>query len=147
MKKLMPTTYLLIALLAMLLLRFLLPGPTLIVPPWNLAGLLPAAFGVWINLAADRAIHTAGTTVKPFEEPTALITNGVYGISRNPMYLGFAAILIGAAVLLGASTPAVIVVAFVLLVDAAFIRAEEQNLQRRFGSAWTQYRSKVRRWI
>jgi protein-S-isoprenylcysteine O-methyltransferase Ste14 len=145
--RLMPTTYLLCALVAMLLLRFACPGALLISPPWNLAGLLPAAFGVLINLAADKAIQTARTTVKPFEQPSALITDGVYGISRNPMYLGFAAILFGVAVLLCALTPVLVLVAFVILVDAVFIRVEERNLERSFGPAWMQYKRRVRRWI
>jgi protein-S-isoprenylcysteine O-methyltransferase Ste14 len=114
---------------------------------WNLAGMAPIAFGVWINLAADRAIHRAGTTVKPFGTPTALITDGVYGISRHPMYLGFTAILIGVAVLLAVLTPFLVVVVFVLLMEAAFIKVEEHNLEHAFGRVWLEYRRKVRRWI
>jgi len=143
----MPTTYLLAGLLLMVLLRCLWSDSVLIPSPWNLAGLVPIIFGVWINLAADRAIHKAGTTVKPFEEARALITEGPYGISRHPMYLGFAAILTGAAILLGAWPAAVIIVLFIVLIEAVFIRAEEQNLERCFGPAWAAYRRRVRRWF
>lgn len=146
-RKIMPTAYLLIALLAMLALNFLWPGVEITPAPWNLLGLAPVGFGLWINLAADRVIHQAKTTVKPFEEPSALITHSVYGISRNPMYLGFAAILIGIAILLKTVTPYLIVVIFVFLMDRMFIQIEEQNLARKFGKAWLEYKGKVRRWF
>ena len=147
MKKLMPTTWLLISLLAMLAVRLVLPGPPMVPAPWNLLGLVPVALGVWINLAADKAIHLAHTTVKPFEAPTALITDGVYGFTRNPMYLGFAGILLGVAVLLGAWMAAVIVVAFVGMMHLVFIKPEEQSLEHNFGKAWIEYEQRVRRWI
>jgi protein-S-isoprenylcysteine O-methyltransferase Ste14 len=145
MRKIMPTTYLLLCLLVMLALRFVLPGACLIPSPWNLAGLLPIAFGVWINLAADRAIHAARTTVKPEEQPAALITTGAFAISRNPMYLGFAAILAGAAIMLGVCTPGLMVIVFIVLMEVLFIPVEQRNLERVFGPAWQDYRRRVRR--
>ena len=47
-------------------------------------GILPVAVGVAFNLAADAAFHKAGTTVKPFEESSALVTDGVYRIHPQP---------------------------------------------------------------
>ncbi len=46
-----------------------------------------------------------GTTVKPFEESQALVTGGVFRISRNPMYLGMTLILLGVTLILGSVTP------------------------------------------
>ena len=137
----------LIILAAMLLLHFLLPLGTIIPAPWCLLGLIPLALGIGVNLAADNAFHKAGTTVKPFEESAVLVTGGVYRISRNPMYLGFALILAGVAVLLGALSPWAGVPAFVLLVDRRFIAVEERMLAARFGTAWKEYAAAVRRWI
>ncbi|MBN1180513.1 MAG: hypothetical protein JXD18_14990, partial [Anaerolineae bacterium] len=71
-KKMMPTTWLLIAIVVMVALHFLLPVVTVIPPLWNLLGIVPLALGVMINLVADRAFHQACTTVKPFEESCAL---------------------------------------------------------------------------
>jgi protein-S-isoprenylcysteine O-methyltransferase Ste14 len=145
--KLMPTTWLLIALLVVLVLRFLLPGPGILPVPWNVIGILPIVVGVWINLAADRAIHQAGTTVKPHEQPTAMIQSGVYAFSRNPMYLGFAVIVLGVALVLNAWVPLVVLPAFVILLDVMFIRVEELNLAHRFTGEWQKYRQRVHRWI
>jgi len=131
----------------MLALHFLLPLAELIPAPWNLLGLIPLVCGVVINLAADRAFRQAGTTVKPFEVSETFVTGGVYRISRNPMYLGFALILAGVALLLGSLTPWIAVPAFVLLVDRMYIAVEERMLEARFGSAWRDHRAAVRRWL
>jgi protein-S-isoprenylcysteine O-methyltransferase Ste14 len=149
MKKInmLPTGYLLIALVLIILSHFITPLAKLFFTPWNLVGLIPLCFGIWINLSADRAFHQAGTTVKPSEEPSTLVTTGVFSISRNPMYLGFVAILVGIALLLGTLSPYLIVIAFAVLMDRMFITLEEKNLERKFSSTWMKYKQKVRRWI
>jgi protein-S-isoprenylcysteine O-methyltransferase Ste14 len=146
-QKLLPTHYLLFAILIMVALHFLFPGAIIVPLSWNLLGLAPLAGGIAINLMADSAFHKAGTTVKPFQESTALITDGVFRISRNPMYLGFVLALIGVALLLSSLTPWVIVLLFAILMDRIFILVEEQMLQARFGQAWAEYKAQVRRWI
>jgi protein-S-isoprenylcysteine O-methyltransferase Ste14 len=100
-----------------------------------------------LNLLADRALKHSRTTVKPFEESTALITGGVFRISRNPMYLGFALILFGIALLMGSLAPHIVIVAFSVLIDVVFIKVEERMLGERFGEAWLRYKATVRRWI
>jgi protein-S-isoprenylcysteine O-methyltransferase Ste14 len=146
-KKMLPTTYLLIALIAMLLFHFLLPGVMIIPMPWNALGIIPLGVGLIINLAADSLLRKAQTTVKPFEEPSALVTDGVYRLSRHPMYLGFVLILTGIAILLRSLTPWAIVVVFAVLMDRIFIQVEERMLEKRFGPAWQDYKSKTRRWL
>ncbi len=145
--KLLPTHYLLFAILIMAALHFLFPGAMIVPLPWNLLGLVPLAGGIAINLMADSAFHKAGTTVKPFQESTALITDGVFRLSRNPMYLGFVLVLIGIAALLGSLTPWIIVPLLAVLMDRVFITVEERMLQARFGQAWLEYKAQVRRWI
>jgi protein-S-isoprenylcysteine O-methyltransferase Ste14 len=146
-KQIMPPTYVLAALILMLGLHFLFPGIKVISLPWNLIGLLPLGAGVALNLIADSAFKKAGTTVKPFQESTALLTDGVFKISRHPMYLGFALILMGVAILLRSLMPWVIIPIFVVLLEVAFIQVEERMLGEKFGSAWLEYKKKVRRWI
>jgi protein-S-isoprenylcysteine O-methyltransferase Ste14 len=104
-KKIMPTTYLLVAILLCVVVNFLVPIFYLIPSSWNLIGIIPLFFGLWINLSADRAFKKAETTVKPFEESNTLIQDGVFRWSRNPMYLGFIAILLGISVLLRSRSP------------------------------------------
>ena len=146
-KKVLPPTYLLIAIVLMLALHFLLPVYKIILMPWNLLGVLPLAGGIALNLSADKAFHEAQTTVKPFEESTALLTTGVFRITRNPMYLGYLLILLGVALIVGSLTPYAVILVFAVLIDRVFIRVEEQMLEKQFGQAWLGYAQEVRRWV
>jgi protein-S-isoprenylcysteine O-methyltransferase Ste14 len=142
-----PLFYVFLSLIGMTILHFALPGTAVAPFPWNFLGLIPLLLGVALNLAADRVFRGAGTTVKPFQVSTVLLTTGVFRISRNPMYLGMLLILLGVALLMGSSTPFVLVILFGILVDALFIEIEERMLAERFGESWVAYRAKVRRWL
>jgi protein-S-isoprenylcysteine O-methyltransferase Ste14 len=146
-QKILPPTWLLISVLLMISLHFLLPFAWLISPVWNLLGILPIGAGIIINLAADREFHLQRTTVRPFDEPSALVTNGVFRFSRNPMYLGFDLILFGVAVLLRTLSPYFVLFAFTLLINSVYIPFEERSLAIKFGHIWESYRLRVRRWI
>jgi protein-S-isoprenylcysteine O-methyltransferase Ste14 len=146
-KQILPTTYLLIALIVMLIFHFVIPVITLIPLHWNLLGLIPLVIGILINIVADGSLRLADTTVKPFQESTALITNSVYSFSRHPMYLGFVVLLSGVTILLGSLSPWVIIPIFALLMEVVFIRVEERMLEKKYGNTWLAYKKKVRRWI
>jgi protein-S-isoprenylcysteine O-methyltransferase Ste14 len=143
----LPPAYLFAALSAMVLLHFLVPVYQLTSHPWNAIGLIPLIIGIVLNLAADASLKKHGTTVKPYEPSTTLITSGIYKYSRNPMYLGMIMILIGVALLMGSLTPYSIVLIFIITIDRHFIRPEEEMLNRQFGRAWAEYRNNVRRWL
>ncbi len=146
-KRPLPPTYIFVSLVFMLLLYFLFPVATVVPFPWNLLGAVPLVAGVFINLVADGVFKKRDTTVKPFEESNVLITDGVFQITRHPMYLGMVFILAGIAVLLGKLTPFVVVPVFACLMDAVFIRVEERMLEEKFPHAWREYKKRVRRWI
>jgi protein-S-isoprenylcysteine O-methyltransferase Ste14 len=143
----MPTTYLAGAIVGMVILHLLLPLARVVPSPWSYLGVIPLGVGVALNLVADRAFKRAATTVKPFEQPSALVVTGAFRLSRNPMYLGFVLLLGGLAMLLGSLAPFAIVAAFAVAMDRLFIRLEEPALAARFGADWLAYRSRVRRWI
>jgi len=147
-KKVLPPTYLLISIVLMVALHFLCHPTMSVIPlPWNIFGIIPMVLGIAINLIADNALHKAQTTVKPFEESTALVASSAYRISRHPMYLGFVLILVGVAIVLGSLAPFVVIPIFAILMDVVFIRVEERMLEQKFGQAWLEYTRKVRRWI
>jgi protein-S-isoprenylcysteine O-methyltransferase Ste14 len=146
-KRLLPPTYLLLAIVTMAALHVVAPWRHLVAFPWTLLGLVPIGVGVALNLIADGQLKKHGTTVKPFEESSSLVTTGAYRICRHPMYLGFALILGGLATVLGSVTPFVVVPEFIALVETTFIGAEEKMLEATFGDAWRAYKAKVGRWI
>ena len=146
-REIMPTTWLLIAIILMVALRLLLPQPLIVPQPWHLVGVIPLALGVLINLAADGALRRAATTVKPYEEPSALIKAGAFRVSRNPMYLGFVGILFGVGLLLRAALSFAVVPVFAILMDRGYIAVEERALAGKFGSRWDAYRRGTRRWV
>jgi protein-S-isoprenylcysteine O-methyltransferase Ste14 len=145
--RVLPTTYLAGAIVAIVVLHLLLPLARAVPAPWSYFGAVPLGLGVALNLVADRAFKRRATTVKPLEQPSALITTGAFRLTRNPMYLGFVLLLGGLAVLLGSLTPYAVVVGFAVAMDRLFIRFEEATLQERFGADWLVYRARVRRWI
>jgi protein-S-isoprenylcysteine O-methyltransferase Ste14 len=146
-KPLLPPTYFLASLALMAALASVLPVAPVLAWPWRVLGLAPVAAGVWLNLAADRAFKARGTTVKPFERSSALLTGGVFRITRNPMYLGMILILVGVAMLIGSLSPFLVVAGFAAIIETRFIPVEERMLAETFGDAWTAYRRRTRRWL
>ena len=142
-----PPTYLLIAIIVMIVFHFVLPVLFLIPAPWTLLGLIPLILGILINIGADQVFHRVNTPVSPFEASSVLVTCGPYRFSRNPMYLGFLLILLGSSILLGSLTPFAVVPGFGLLMDRTFVRMEEGKMAATFGAAWTGYKSQTRRWL
>ncbi len=139
--------YLLIVIIVAIVLDFVLPVTTVIPSPWTLLGLIPLIAGILINLNADGAFRRAKTAVCPFEASSVLVQDGPYRFSRNPMYLGFVLMLLGASILMGSLTPFLTVLVFAVLIDRMFINMEEQKLSHAFGSAWEKYKSHTRRWV
>jgi protein-S-isoprenylcysteine O-methyltransferase Ste14 len=88
------------------------------------------------------------TTVIPRRDPDALVTTGMFGQTRNPIYLGDAFILTGFLFYWQSHLPALILVpAFMWVITVRFIKAEEARLQAAFGEAFTQYCKTTRRWL
>lgn len=89
----------------------------------------------------------AKTAVQPWKPATALVTAGVYRLSRNPIYLGFALTYLGLAVGLDSPLALILLVPCLLIVDRLVIQREERYLQVRFGEAYAAYRRRTRRWL
>ncbi|MDH4044265.1 MAG: hypothetical protein OEY20_15245 [Gemmatimonadota bacterium] len=147
MRRVLPPTYFLFALVGMALLHVLWPLGRYLQFPLTLLGLAPLGLGILLNVVADRAFHRHLTTVKPFERSSALVTDFPFSVTRNPMYLGMTLLLLGVALLLGTASPLVLVVVFPMVIDARFVRVEERMLADAFGAEWQQYRARVRRWL
>jgi len=145
--RVLPPVYFFLALIAMVALHYVVPIAQLISSPLRYTGIVLVVSAIALVLWAAVLFQRAGTTIKPFQKSSALITRGPYRITRNPMYVGMVGALLGIAVLLGSVAPFLIVPTFAALIQSKFIRAEEAALERTFGSVFLDYKSKVRRWL
>ncbi|HAN69609.1 MAG TPA: protein-S-isoprenylcysteine methyltransferase [Halieaceae bacterium] len=103
--------------------------------------------GLALLVVAGGLFKRAGTDLIPFRTVSALVTTGVYRFSRNPMYLGMAAILLGVAVTVGATTALLVPPLFMVIVEWRYIRPEEGLLRNLFPEEYPAYCARVRRWI
>lgn len=106
-------------------------------------------FGVVIlGVSAVRFVINK-TTVNPHvpSQTNKLVVGGLYRYSRNPMYLGMAAILMGVIVYFGALSSLCSLVLFIALINVLQILPEEEALAELFGEDYAHYRAKVRRWV
>ena len=142
-----PPVYFAVALAAMALLDYAVPVLPVFVAPYRYAGLVIAALGLALAGWAALLFRRARTGIVPFSRATVLVTRGPYRVSRNPMYLGMAGTLLGAAIFMGSLTPFIVIPAFTALIAERFIGPEEAMLERAFGGAYLEYKARVRRWL
>jgi protein-S-isoprenylcysteine O-methyltransferase Ste14 len=90
--------------------------------------------------------HTTVNPMKP-SSASALVTSGIYGHSRNPMYLGMLLILVAWALYLANILTFLVLPAFILYMNRFQIEPEERALTARFGREYLEYMSQVHRWI
>jgi protein-S-isoprenylcysteine O-methyltransferase Ste14 len=114
----------------------------------GLAALL-GVIGILVTVAGVAAFYKARTTVNPHTPGKAslLVTRGIYAYSRNPMYAGLFALLLGWAVLQGGLLPLLLALVFIPFMTRFQIVPEERVLRTLFGEDFERYQARVRRWI
>jgi protein-S-isoprenylcysteine O-methyltransferase Ste14 len=131
-------------------------GISLASPPFGvsdfmrvLAAVAIALFGGGISLAGVISFRRVRTTVNPMKPETtsSLVTTGIYRITRNPMYVGVLFVLVAWAVFLSSVWAFVGPLIFVLYINRFQIAPEERVLSAMFGTAYSNYMAKVRRWL
>ncbi len=108
-----------------------------------------AVSGIVLVVFSMLAFRRASTTADPFrpEEASRLVVDGVFGYSRNPMYVSLALVLISWAIWLGSVYNVVVLALFVTYITFFQIKPEEEVLRPLFGESYEHYCSKVRRWV
>ena len=108
-----------------------------------------AAIGLSFAIPAFFAFQQAKTTVNPMkpEEATALVESGVFRYTRNPMYVGLTALLIGWTCYLESAFALLGPLLFALYIDRFQIAPEERALREKFGESYASYQKRVRRWL
>ncbi len=118
-------------------------------PYQAMVSLLFFMFGLLVIVISGYLFRKAKTTVNPMtpEKTAQLVKGGLYRFSRNPMYIGFFAWLVAAAIFIGNPINILLLPAYVLLVNKLYIVPEEMALERLFGNDFVEYKGKVRRWL
>jgi protein-S-isoprenylcysteine O-methyltransferase Ste14 len=133
-----------LALDRVLSLPLILPEAALI--RWTVGGGL-ILIGVAIVVAGVRNFSRAATPVPSNQPVRALVTTGIHGWSRNPIYVGMFLLYVGIGI--AARGPWVLILALPLVIILRYgvVAREETYLERRFGDAYRDYKVRVRRWL
>jgi protein-S-isoprenylcysteine O-methyltransferase Ste14 len=123
------------------------PTGTVLHLPYPFLGTALTAAGFAVMMWAWVSFRRAKTAVCPTSASSALVTTGVYRVTRNPMYLGMLGMLCGAAFFLGDLPAFLAPVAFFLVIDKVFIPYEEEDLRGTFRAAYEQFVEHTRRWL
>ena len=116
-------------------------------PVFAWGGSALAAAGMAFAAAGALTFRRVGTGIEPGTPATTLVTIGPYRWSRNPIYVGMAAVSAGLALVLNALWILLTLIAVVALVQFGVIRREERYLSDRFPDEYGAYRARVRRWL
>ena len=144
-----------------------IPPPLLFIPPlllaWLLQTIIPLPLlptgaarllagllfivGVGLCVWSIALFRRSKTSLVPVKPSTTLVLDGPYRFTRNPMYLGLLCLYLAAALWLNLIWALVIAPLVIVMIQRIVIVKEERYLEQRFGEAYYQYRSQVRRWI
>jgi len=130
-------------------LTWLMPVRFLAAPTARVAlfvGIAIILAGLLIVLAAGRLFKRAGTPVAPTKPSMALVTDGIYGSIRNPMYLSLTLVLLGIGIATVSIWFLIALPIAVFAVTKLAIEPEERYLTEKFGAAYLEYKTRVRRW-
>ncbi|MCA8926839.1 MAG: isoprenylcysteine carboxylmethyltransferase family protein [Alphaproteobacteria bacterium] len=108
--------------------------------------LLVAAAGL-LAVWAAWCFRRAGTNIPPHQPATALVTDGPYRATRNPMYVALAVAQIGLAGVLDAPAVLLALVVIVPLMHWGVVLREEAYMEAKFGEAYRAYKQATKRYV
>jgi protein-S-isoprenylcysteine O-methyltransferase Ste14 len=112
-----------------------------------LVGTLLAACGFVIIGMGSRRLVAAGTNIPPNLPTTALVVDGIYARTRNPLYLGATLVYLGLSIAAGSLWAMLLALPLFWVINEGVIAREERYLNRKFGDAYRTYKQRVRRWV
>ncbi len=146
-KNIHPPVVTLFYIIAAYTLKWSIPIPYAVPSILRIAAFALMIIGFALAAAAFVEFRKAKTTLNPHGSVTTMATNGVYRFTRNPIYLGFLLMVIGFPLQSGTYWGLVIAPLFIESINSLVIKHEETYLERKFGKEYTEYKSRVRRWL
>ena len=113
---------------------------------WIMAGTL-LLIGLAFFAAGIRDFSRAATPVPTNQPVRALVTSGVHGWTRNPIYLGMFLVYGGIGVAVRSPWALILTLPLAITIRYFVVAREEAYLERRFGDAYRDYKARVRRWL
>ena len=144
-QKIRPPHYFQALMVMATLLQLIFKPARMVGPIWLGAVIFTAGFT--IMLCAVRLFGRHQTPVRHSEQPAAVVTEGLYRFTRNPMYVGVLLFLIGIGITIGTWPFVIVPVAMFLILHFYFIPWEEKTMEKLFGEQYLAYKKRVRRWL
>ena len=144
--KILPPHVAIVSLIVVIILHYLLPTP-FISKPYNYFGILFFIAGPLILFWSFGLFKKKSTPIMPGRKPTAVVMEGPYKFTRNPMYLGVTTALLGIAIYLGDFLAFLAPLVFFIFVSLRFIPREEKLMEKLFGKKYLEYKKRVRKWL
>ncbi|HKU62357.1 MAG TPA: isoprenylcysteine carboxylmethyltransferase family protein [Gemmatimonadales bacterium] len=125
----------------------LLPLGRLPPAPARIVGAMCVVAGLAIAYWGEQVMHRAGTNVRPDRPSTALVMDGPFRYTRNPLYVGLTLLYAGVGLLIPSTWPLLLLVPVLLVMRWGVIAREERYLEGKFGEPYRVYVRRVRRWL
>lgn len=100
-----------------------------------------------LAFSAFLEMRRAGTHADPRQPATALVTQGPFRLTRNPLYLSMTLLYTGIALMVNSLWAILMLPGALIVIRYGVINREERYLERTFGEQYLSYKAKVRRWI
>ena len=134
-------------LVAGIVLEYLWPAPFLPAAAQYVVGGAAILAGLAAVVACLGRFRAAGTPVEPYKPTSAIVSDGLYGLSRNPIYVALTLIYVGIGVAVDGAWILALVVPILIVMRHGVIAREERYLERKFGAEYLDYEASVRRWV
>lgn len=116
-------------------------------PQWGGLGVIFSIAAVALVAWSWLALKRQHTDVRPWKPTTAIVRDGPYALTRNPIYLGFALLQVGIGLWSDALAIVLMTIPAIVATNNWVIAREEAYLLRKFGAPYAQYLTQVRRWL
>ena len=112
-----------------------------------IAGSLLVILGFATVMIANQTFKRAQTNIEPWKPTSAIVSNGIFGYSRNPIYVAFCLVTLGVGLLINSLLVMLSFIPAIAIVYHIAIKKEEHYLEEKFGDEYRQYKASVRRWL